>query len=154
MSTEAASASALQSNDPVNSSDQIECKKPLEPSHEPTFLHSPPDSNNAEKSNASESELSDLEDEPSIQLMESARAAEEELVDESKPQEDVKPVAEPEEDIGEVEPEFWSGGVPVFKPTMDQFKDFQKFVGSLCPAKKLKILTLFCSRWQRLTSMV
>jgi hypothetical protein len=38
-----------------------------------------------------------------------------------------------EEDIGEVEPDhYWDGGrIPVFKPTMRQFKDFQKFISKV-----------------------
>jgi hypothetical protein len=35
-----------------------------------------------------------------------------------------------EEDIGEVTPAYYSdGGVPVFEPTMDQFKSFKLYVG-------------------------
>ena len=35
-----------------------------------------------------------------------------------------------EDDIGEIEPDhYWDGGkIPVFKPTMDQFRSFKKFV--------------------------
>ncbi|KAK2046648.1 JmjC domain-containing protein [Colletotrichum somersetense] len=83
---------------------QIECAKPA-------FLHSPPDSNNAHKSEASDSELSDLD---------------EEAVDPSATaKEDETPV---EDDIGEILPDHWSGTVPVFKPTMHQFKDFKLFM--------------------------
>ncbi|WDK10544.1 JmjC domain-containing protein [Colletotrichum graminicola] len=83
---------------------QIECAKPA-------FLHSPPDSNNAHKSEASDSELSDLD---------------EEAVDPSATaKEDETPV---EDDIGDVLPDHWSGTVPVFKPTMHQFKDFKLFM--------------------------
>ncbi|UKZ89866.1 uncharacterized protein TrAFT101_004904 [Trichoderma asperellum] len=90
--------------------DQIECAKvPLQPA----FLHSPPDSNDAGKSEASDSELSDLEDEPPLEdapMLPPALAAE-------------------EDDIGEIEPDHWSSGnVPVFKPTMEQFKDFKRFM--------------------------
>ncbi|KAL7933354.1 hypothetical protein V8C35DRAFT_304102 [Trichoderma chlorosporum] len=86
--------------------DQIECAK------QPAFLHSPPDSNDAGKSESSDSELSDLEDEP--------------------PLEDA-PVLPPDlgadDDIGDVQPDHWSSGnVPVFRPTMDQFKDFKRFM--------------------------
>ncbi|OHW96553.1 JmjC domain-containing protein [Colletotrichum incanum] len=84
---------------------QIECAKPA-------FLHSPPDSNNAHKSEASDSELSDLD---------------EDAVDPSATaQQDEAPVVE--DDIGEVHPDHWSGTVPVFKPTMHQFKDFKLFM--------------------------
>lgn len=119
MSTEAISAPAPEivssapglAHTPVDdhakqpASDEIECAKPA-------FLHSPPDSNNAAKSDASESELSDLEDD---------------AVDpqQSQPQTTEAP---PEDDIGEVVPDHWSGTVPVFRPTMHQFKDFKRFV--------------------------
>ena len=89
------------------------------------FLHSPPDSNNAPKSDESDSELSDLEED---QFLDGA----------PKPVELEQPAAEPQptsipdppvqDDIGEVLPDHWSDGVPVFKPTMDQFKDFKRFV--------------------------
>lgn len=64
-------------------------------------LHSPPDSHNdapSLKHDASDSELSDLED--------------------------------PEEDMGEVEPEYYAddGRVPVFKPNMAQFKSFSNYM--------------------------
>ncbi|OHF02375.1 JmjC domain-containing protein, partial [Colletotrichum orchidophilum] len=87
---------------------QIECAKPA-------FLHSPPDSNNAPKSEASDSELSDLD---------------EDAVDPSAPanQDEAAPPPPPEDDIGEVLPDHWSGTVPVFKPTMHQFKDFKLFM--------------------------
>lgn len=64
-------------------------------------LHSPPDSNNALKLDGSDSELSDLEDQ--------------------------------EEDIGDIEPDHYAddGRVPVFKPTMEQFKSFKLYVS--CP---------------------
>ncbi|CCF46245.1 hypothetical protein CH063_15060, partial [Colletotrichum higginsianum] len=84
---------------------QIECAKPA-------FLHSPPDSNNAHKSEASDSELSDL-DEDDVDPSANATA-----------KQDEPPV---EDDIGEVLPDHWSGTVPIFKPTMHQFKDFKLF---------------------------
>lgn len=61
-------------------------------------LSSPPDSHNASALDSSDSELSDLDD--------------------------------PEEDIGEVVPDYYAddGRVPVFKPTMHQFKDFKLYV--------------------------
>jgi hypothetical protein len=38
-----------------------------------------------------------------------------------------------DEDIGDVEPaEYYDGGkIPIFRPTMRQFKDFQKFVNKI-----------------------
>lgn len=75
-----------------------------------TGLHSPPDSNNAAKLDGSDSELSDIED----------------MVEEPlKPE---LPIPEPADDIGEILPDHWSGTVPVFKPSMHQFKDFKRFV--------------------------
>ncbi|EHK16031.1 uncharacterized protein TRIVIDRAFT_163714 [Trichoderma virens Gv29-8] len=86
--------------------DQIECAK------QPAFLHSPPDSNDAGKSESSDSELSDLEDEPPL---------------EDAPM--FPPDLGVEDDIGDILPDHWSSGnVPVFKPTMDQFKDFKRFM--------------------------
>jgi hypothetical protein len=79
-------------------------------SPKPTGLHSPPDSNTAAKLDGSDSELSDIEDMVEEQLK-------------SAP-----PEAEDVDDIGEVVPDHWSGTVPVFKPTMHQFKDFKRFV--------------------------
>lgn len=65
-------------------------------------LHSPPDSNSARKDGSSDSELSDLE---------------------------------PDHETNEllnVQPEYISeGNVPVFRPTMEQFKDFQKYVSTI-----------------------
>lgn len=68
-------------------------------------LYSPPDSTNVPKQDASESELSDLEDH--------------EDKDES--------------DFGEIEPAHWAddGHVPVFKPTYDQFKDFTVYMNRI-----------------------
>ncbi|KAL7943854.1 hypothetical protein V8C42DRAFT_328644 [Trichoderma barbatum] len=86
--------------------DQIECAK------QPAFLHSPPDSNDAGKSESSDSELSDLEDEPPL---------------EDAPM--FPPDLGVEDDIGDIQPDHWSSGnVPVFKPTMDQFRDFKRFM--------------------------
>ncbi|KAL6877848.1 hypothetical protein HDV57DRAFT_500688 [Trichoderma longibrachiatum] len=85
-----------------------------ESAKQPAFLHSPPDSNDAGKSESSDSELSDLDDE-------------------EPPLEDA-PTLPPDlgaqlDDIGDVEPDHWSSGnVPVFRPTMDQFRDFRRFM--------------------------
>lgn len=86
--------------------------KTRETSPKLTGLHSPPDSNNAAKLDGSDSELSDIEDM-------------EEPPKSTPP--NVEPV-EPVDDIGEVLPDHWSGTVPVFKPTMHQFKDFKRFM--------------------------
>jgi len=77
-------------------------------------LHSPPDSHKDSRSkrdgSASDSELSDLE--------------------------------EPEEDIGVVEPDHYAddGRVPVFKPTVAQFKSFTRYV-SLPALQLMRIQT-------------
>ena len=87
----------------------------------PTGLHSPPDSNSAAKLDGSDdSELSDLDD----AIADAFRP------DPPAPAPAASPAPPPAEDddIGEVEPDHWSGTVPVFKPGMDQFKDFKKFV--------------------------
>lgn len=84
-----------------------------------SFLHSPPDSNNTAKSDASDSELSDLEDEPILSDAPQPAPAS----DNGDSRNDAC------DDIGEVLPDHWSGTVPVFKPTMHQFKDFKRFVG-------------------------
>ncbi|KYK56120.1 regulator of deoxyribodipyrimidine photo-lyase PHR1 [Drechmeria coniospora] len=109
--------------------DQIECAQRPAP---PPFLHSPPDSYNAPKSEASDSELSDLEDE-SILDHPPVRSVEPPV---DKPGSERQPSErrreqqeeEAEVDIGEVLPDHWSGAVPVFRPTMFQFKDFQRFM--------------------------
>jgi hypothetical protein len=127
-------------------------------SSKPLGLHSPPESNNAMDVDASDSELSDL-DEVAFKLNgalgdESTDEAKEESKDELIPEPKVEPndeskdgpKDEPEhepqpvpEDIGEVLPDHWSGNVPVFKPTMKQFKDFKLFVCrlSLAPIQPL-----------------
>lgn len=62
-------------------------------------LHSPPDSNSALKDGGSDSELSDLEPEPDT------------------------------EELMGIEPDYISdGGVPVFRPSMEEFADFQRYV--------------------------
>lgn len=72
------------------------------PAAEANGLHSPPDSN---MKDASDSELSDL--------------------DEEQP-------APPPADDGEIEPSYYSNdGIPVFVPTMDQFRDFTLFVSCI-----------------------
>ncbi|KAG9228999.1 putative DNA damage-responsive transcriptional repressor RPH1 [Amylocarpus encephaloides] len=73
------------------------------PAVEASGLHSPPDSNTKDPS---DSELSDLDEEH------------------NEP-----PSAENETDMEEIEPDYYSdGGVPVFVPTMGQFRDFTQFM--------------------------
>lgn len=107
-----------------------------------TGLHSPPDSNNVDGS--TDSELSDLDeaianaDDMQLDSPESPAAVAHDA-DPTPPsatganapapdQPEQAPTPEQDEDIGEVLPDHWSGNVPVFKPNMDQFKDFKKFV--------------------------
>lgn len=88
---------------------------------DPAFLHSPPDSNNMTKSDGSDSELSDLEDEPVLSdPPQPISSGDNGASDENK--------EKPNDDIGEVLPDHWSGAVPIFKPTMHQFRDFKRFV--------------------------
>lgn len=66
-------------------------------------LHSPPASNK----------------EDSTSLKQDGAASDSELSD----------IEDPGEDIGEITPSYYSdGGVPVFEPTMDQFKSFKLYV--------------------------
>lgn len=104
--------------DDIDSANQLqaeakaEVQKQAQAQAQASFLHSPPDSNNTVKSDASDSELSELDEEPI-------------LSDAPMP----PPASDDgQDDIGEVLPDHWSGTVPVFKPTMDQFKDFKRFM--------------------------
>lgn len=123
----------------------------------PTGLHSPPDSNNVDGS--TDSELSDLDeaianaDDMNLDSpQEPASTATDADADsaqtpargsagggdgtEARPdQPEQVPTPVQDEDIGEVVPDHWSGTVPVFRPTMDQFKDFKKFVR--CPRESV-----------------
>ena len=100
----------------------------MEVDQPPGLLHSPPDSNNAMNldGSASDSELSDL-DELADKLNDKLPCP-----GEPEPPKVVEPepevVKEEEEDIGEILPDHFSGTVPVFRPTMNQFKDFKRFV--------------------------
>ncbi|KAK7981060.1 hypothetical protein PG989_013517 [Apiospora arundinis] len=93
-------------------------------------LHSPPDSNDAMKLDGSDddSELSEL-DESQIQRPPTAPTSTTDEEEVKKEEQDAPAQEEEEEDdIGEVTPAEWSGTVPVFRPTMHQFKDFKKFM--------------------------
>ncbi|KAF2097157.1 JmjC-domain-containing protein, partial [Rhizodiscina lignyota] len=78
---------------------------PTEPAHKPSAL-TPPTSEDLDKRDDASSELSELE-------LEEDRNLDEE-----------------DDDIGDIEPGYYyeDGKIPVFTPTMEQFKDFKKFV--------------------------
>lgn len=136
-------------------------------SSKPTGLHSPPDSNNVDGS--TDSELSDFDeaiaDADDITLDPLPPATTASVPDPSQPpapthseagQGQPEQVPTPEEGggIGEVLPDHWSGTVPVFKPNMEQFKDFKKFVRRFFEAfdpVTIYILTLPTNRWQQST---
>lgn len=115
-------------------------------SSKPTGLHSPPDSNNVDGS--TDSELSDFDEAiadadditldspvprpttaPTTEAEHASAHVKNSEVDDGQPEQ--VPTPEEDGDIGEVLPDHWSGTVPVFKPTMEQFKDFKKFVRRL-----------------------
>ncbi|KAI1110969.1 hypothetical protein F5Y14DRAFT_334961 [Nemania sp. NC0429] len=103
------------------------------PSPKPIGLHSPPDSNGAMKLDGSDddSELSDVEDpglDPDQLPFFSMHSSSDTTTQTTEPTEPPSPGKDEEVDIGEVEPDHWSGTVPVFKPDMHQFKDFKKFM--------------------------
>lgn len=77
------------------------------PEKEPAGLHSPPDSNPTLKDDGSDSELSDLEPDP-----------------------EPEPVPAPvTNELLDLQPDYYSdGGVPVFKPSMEEFADFQRYM--------------------------
>lgn len=133
-------------------------------SPKPTGLHSPPDSNNVD---ATDSELSDLDEAiaaadspPAIHAtprQTAPRAGPDDAPASGAGSENAEPEQVPtpeqdDDDIGEVFPDHWSGTVPVFRPNMDQFKDFKKFVRRApSPSRPLiwrppRMLTLRCRR--------
>jgi hypothetical protein len=118
-------------------------------------LHSPPDSNNAMNLDGSDSELSDI-DEVADKLNDKSHVGNARI-----PPAEPAAAAEPEpkvevevEDIGEVLPDHYSGTVPVFRPTMKQFRDFKLFVSPIghgATTVHRAILTRE-RRWKRSTS--
>ena len=139
--------------------------QPADKSPKPTGLHSPPDSNNVD---ATDSELSDLDeaiadaDSPSATTAPASVTAPrpgDNIHSHNHSSDDVSgpsaesghdgpeqvPTPGQDEDIGEVLPDDWSGEVPIFKPTMHQFKDFKKFVCHfLLPPFRLSACPTFC----------
>lgn len=136
-------------NPPPADHDDENSKLPAPP--KATGLHSPPESNNVDAS--SDSELSDLDeaianaddmdlDPPrappaTTQANEPTKGPADGTIpvpsieDGGNSAQDVPeqvPTPAEDEDIGEILPDEWSGAVPIFRPTMDQFKDFKKFV--------------------------
>lgn len=141
-------------------------------SPKPTGLHSPPDSNNVDASD-SDSELSDLDeaiadaDSPgatTAPAFETATRNDKHRDNKHDDDDDVSAHAagneakgpdqaptpgQDDQDIGEVLPDHWSGAIPIFKPTLHQFKDFRKFVcysiptiqyfTSCCPVARSRI---------------
>ena len=125
-----------------------------------TGLHSPPDSNNATKlDGSSDSELSDLDDDALAESFHTMQPGNTEDTGASAmtpsttaadtvqpPEQSAGLFADPDapastsdspaeaDDIGDVEPDHYSGTVPVFRPTMHQFQDFKKFVRFILPS--------------------
>lgn len=121
-------AAAITSSDEAATSNGHVCGTGAGESPKLTGLHSPPDSNNAMKLDGSDSELSDIDD-AVIEGMDPTNAPEApELPTIKEEEKEDNTDALKDEDIGEVFPDHWSGTVPVFRPTMFQFKDFTKFV--------------------------
>ncbi|KAL8397111.1 hypothetical protein RB594_003994 [Gaeumannomyces avenae] len=113
--------------DHVPSADTIAVVAPA--AAKPTGLHSPPDSNNAMKLDGSDSELSDLDDtladlQPDDAPIPPPHAPEADAPAEPQPNPE-------DDDIGPVLPAEWSGTVPVFRPTMVQFRDFKRFMAEV-----------------------
>ena len=149
MSTEALSVGTAPAQDPSGAavaaaqdspSDHSIHAKPSD-ANSPAFLHSPPDSNDAVKSDASDSELSDLDEEPPLPDAPMPSKDDEPQKTDAPPESNPQPEPEPEEDIGEILPDHWSGAVAVFKPTMHQFKDFNRFVRCSLPVANGKPLS-------------
>jgi hypothetical protein len=93
-------------------------------------LFPPPDSNRTMMFDDSDSELSEI-GEDGTRVPKPPKMPDIEVVAEPKEPEVPVEQKEPEvDDIGEVVPDHYAdeGRVPVFKPTMAQFKDFQIFV--------------------------
>lgn len=138
MSTEAIGAAAPEA---TIVTDVVEQQSATAGGPKPTGLHSPPDSNNAMNLDGSDSELSDL-DEVADKLAgkldgDAAPTPAPAPAPSPTVEPEPKPMAEEPEDIGEVLPDHWSGTVPVFRPTMKQFRDFKIFVGFFLSWRRL-----------------
>lgn len=142
--------------------------KPETNPSKPTGLHSPPDSNNVDD-DSTDSELSDFDEAiadadgmdldsltiPTTKATATDPAQAPATADAGTGPDHPEQVPTPEqdEDIGEVLPDHWSGTVPVFKPTMQQFKSFKKFVCRLddLNCASFRILTQGLHRWKQST---
>ena len=113
----------------------------------PAGLFSPPESSKTMAFDDSDSELSDIGEDgmripkplktPDIEVLAEAAKEPEEPAEQKEPEAEKEPEVE---DIGGVVPDHYAdeGRVPVFKPTMAQFKDFQVYVSSAA----VNVLTL------------
>ncbi|KAK5651206.1 hypothetical protein OQA88_12713 [Cercophora sp. LCS_1] len=131
MSTEAIGAAAPEA---TIVTDVIEQQPANARGSKPTGLHSPPDSNNAMNLDGSDSELSDLDevaDKLAGRLDGAGAPVPAPAVEAEADPEPKDKIEEEPEDIGEVLPDHWSGTVPVFRPTMKQFRDFKIFMGKV-----------------------
>jgi len=111
-----------------------------QPGQSTPCLYPPTDSNATTKTDDSDSELSHVENDQSdnvpsngdtspLAYSEPDIAMPDAKMDKSGPEiQKLEEQDEEDADIGEIEPDHWSGTVPVFKPTMHQFKDFKIFV--------------------------
>lgn len=111
------------------SADVIASVVPAMESVAPTLADALPlDSIPIANDDSSDSELSELEmDGTNIRRAPATPKPEEAKVDVPKDTSE-----EPKEDI-KVEPHHWDDGVPVFKPTMKDFEDFEEFVSFDAP---------------------
>lgn len=88
-------------------------------------LSSPPESSHDPKNDGSDSELSDAPDDDILDEV----TLEPDMAKDA-PMPAIEPVITEEEPTDEVVPDYYAddGRVPVFKPTPEQFKDFQGYV--------------------------
>jgi len=141
----------------------------MKPETPQSFLHSPPDSNGAAKTDESDMEVSEIshlmgDDQDNCRDRHHERSAHKDaavvnpeaatttgdyhnnaVMEDQIPPSDITQDVEMgdvktednqataddsavEEDIGQILPDHYSGTVPVFMPTMRQFRDFKKFV--------------------------
>ena len=114
----------------ANPPDTSSSSRPPPSSSGPTGLHSPPESNSAANLDNSDSELSDLEDVVDTVTLHDDKHHQSQSSPnpQSASNSDSSSSSDPLENLV---PDHYSGTVPVFKPTMDQFQDFKRFVRGL-----------------------